>query len=156
MGWCPPTNQLLCPARKYIAQIARFDPSKCIPDTVESYRKLYARRTRDVPESLPPLCDPRYAAIIKYVVVMRIGPSDQMWNAMITATKLVVQISFNEGIKVKVSEALNHGKHVVATRAVGIPPHICHGKFEFLKQVGNTSAVANLLFNFDTNSDFLH
>lgn len=28
------------PAREYIVQVARFDPSKGIPDVIESYRKL--------------------------------------------------------------------------------------------------------------------
>ena len=50
----PHRSQLLYPAREYITQIARFDPSKGIPDVIESYRKLYARIIKDTPEKLPP------------------------------------------------------------------------------------------------------
>ncbi|KAG0136198.1 hypothetical protein HOY82DRAFT_625844 [Tuber indicum] len=171
-------NKLLYPEREYITQIARFDPSKGIPDVIESYYKLCTRITRDAPEMLPPqllLCghgaidDPdalivynetiklleqkKYATIAKDVVVMRIGPSDQMLNALITAAKLVVQLSLREGFEVKVSEALHHGKPVVATRAGGIPLQIEHGKSGFLVEVGDTQSVADHLFNLYTDND---
>lgn len=171
-------NQLLYPAREYITQIARFDPSKGIPDVIESYRKLCARVIKDTPEKLPPqlllcghgaiddpdasivfaetmelLAQPRYSAIAKDVVVMRIGPSDQMLNALMTTAKLVVQLSLREGFEVKVSEALHHGKPVVATRAGGIPLQIQHGKSGFLVDVGDTDAVANHLFDLYTDDD---
>ncbi|KAG0634907.1 hypothetical protein HOY80DRAFT_911508 [Tuber brumale] len=171
-------NQLLYPAREYITQIARFDPSKGIPDVIESYRKLCARITRDAPEKLPPqlllcghgaiddpdasivfaetmelLAQPRYSPIAKDVVVMRIGPSDQMLNAMMTSAKLVVQLSLREGFEVKVSEALHHGKPVIATRAGGIPLQVQHGKSGFLVEVGDTDTVANHLFDLYTNDD---
>ncbi|PWW74165.1 Glycosyltransferase Family 4 protein [Tuber magnatum] len=171
-------NQLLYPAREYITQIARFDPSKGIPDVIESYRKLCARLTSHAPERLTPqllicghgaiddpdasivfaetmelLAQPRYAAIAKDVVVMRIGPSDQMLNALLTTAKLVVQLSLREGFEVKVSEALHHGKPIVATRAGGIPLQIQHGKSGFLVDVGDTDAVANHLFDLYTNND---
>ncbi|KAG0136205.1 putative trehalose synthase [Tuber indicum] len=163
---------------EYITQIARFDPSKGIPEVIESYHKLCTRITRDAPEILPPqllLCghraiddpdglivynktiklleQPKYAEIAKDVVVMRIGPSDQMLNALLTTAKLVVQLSSREGFEVKVSEALHHGKPVVATRAGGIPLQIEHGKSGFLVEVGDTQSVADHLFNLYTDDD---
>ncbi|KAG0636836.1 hypothetical protein HOY80DRAFT_1017229 [Tuber brumale] len=171
-------NKLLYPEREYITQIARFDPSKGIPDVIESYSKLCIRLIRDAPEMVPPqllLCghgaidDPdglivfnetiellgqeKYSSIAKDVVVMRIGPSDQMLNAILTTAKLVVQLSLREGFEVKVSEALHHGKPVIATRAGGIPLQIQHGKSGFLVDVGDTTSVADHLFNLYTNDD---
>ncbi|KAG0636834.1 trehalose synthase [Tuber brumale] len=160
-------NKLQYPEREYIAQIARFDPSKGIPDVIESYSKLCARLMRDAPEMVPPqllLCghgaidDPdglieKYSSIAKDVVVMRIGPSDQMLNAILTTAKLVVQLSLREGFEVKVSEALHHGKPVIATRAGGIPLQIQHGKSGFLVDVGDTMSVADHLFDLYTNDD---
>ncbi|KAG0130319.1 trehalose phosphorylase [Tuber indicum] len=171
-------NHLLYPAREYITQIARFDPSKGIPEVIESYRKLCDRIIAHAPERLPPqllicghgaiddpdaemvfaettqlLKQPIYAAIAKDVVVARIGPSDQMLNAMITTAKIVLQLSLREGFEVKVSEALYHGKPVVATRTGGIPLQIEHGKSGFLVKVGDTDSVANHLFDLYTDHD---
>lgn len=47
-------NPLLYPAREYICQVARFDPSKGIPDVIESYRKLCERLERDLPHAVTP------------------------------------------------------------------------------------------------------
>ncbi|KAG0641028.1 trehalose phosphorylase [Tuber brumale] len=171
-------NHLLYPTREYITQIARFDPSKGIPDVIESYRKLFLRLRTDAPERLPPqllICghgaidDPdaervynetiallrqwRYIPIAKDVIVVRIGPDDQMLNAMITTAKIVVQLSLREGFQVKVSEALYHGKPVVATKVGGIPLQIEDGKSGFLVDVGDTDTVANHLFDLYTNDD---
>ncbi|KAG0130338.1 putative trehalose synthase [Tuber indicum] len=171
-------NHLLYPAREYITQIASFDPSKGIPYLIESYHELCDRIIRHAPEMLPPqllICghgaidDPdadlvcmktkeflqnsRYAAIAKDVVVVRIGPSDQMLNAMITNAKIVLQLSVREGFEVKVSEALYHGKPVVATRAGGIPLQIENGKSGFLVDVDDSRAVANHLFDLYTDKD---
>ncbi|KAG0130328.1 putative trehalose synthase [Tuber indicum] len=171
-------NHLVYPAREYITQIARFDQSKGIPDVIESYRKLCDRLISEYPKILPPqllicghgtihdpdaemvfeetiqlLKEPRYAAIANDVVVVRIGPCDQMFNAMITKAKVVLQLSLRGGFEVKVSEALHHGKPVVATRVGGIPLQIEHGKSGFLVEVGDTEAVANHLFNLYTDKD---
>ncbi|KAG0635563.1 hypothetical protein HOY80DRAFT_1093012 [Tuber brumale] len=171
-------NHLLYPEREYITQIGGFDRSKGIPDVIESYSKLCALIMRDAPESVPPqllicgygalddqdaeivynetvelLRQSKYAAIAKDVIVVRIWPSDQMLNAMITSAKIVMQLSLREGFEVKVSEALYHGKPVVATRTGGIPLQIEHAKSGFLVDVGDTDSVANHLFDLYTNDD---
>jgi len=74
-------------------------------------------------------------------------------NALITTAKIVVQLSLREGFEVKVSEAQQHGKPVVATRAGGVPLQIQHGKDGFLVDVGDTEAVANHLFDLYTDND---
>ena len=94
-------NELGWPAREYIVQIARFDPSKGIPNVIDSYakfRKLLAGKAS--PEEIPQLLicghgavdDPdasiiydstqnlihtKYAQYAKDIVTMRCPPSDQ-------------------------------------------------------------------------------
>ncbi|KAF8545116.1 hypothetical protein BDD12DRAFT_985298 [Trichophaea hybrida] len=134
------------PARDYIAQIARFDPSKGIPTVLESYRKLRRLYVEKRPYASPPqllICghgaidDPDASIIFdntvehidqeefddirEDIVVMRIGPSDQLLNALLSTAKIVLQLSSREGFEVKVSEALHKGKPVISTRAGGIP-----------------------------------
>ncbi|KAG0635581.1 hypothetical protein HOY80DRAFT_1056958 [Tuber brumale] len=164
--------------QEQITQIARFDPSKGIPDVIESYRKLCAPLRTDAPKRLPPqlsICghdaidDPdaeivynqttallrqrRYVPIAKEVIVARIGPSDQMLNVMITTAKIVVQLSLREGFELKVSEELHHRKPVLATGAGGIPLQVEDGKSGFLVEVGDTDTVTNRLFDLYTNDD---
>ncbi|EUC56818.1 trehalose synthase [clock-controlled protein-9] protein, putative, partial [Rhizoctonia solani AG-3 Rhs1AP] len=84
---------------------------------------------------------------------MRIGPSDQILNALLSNATVVLQLSLREGFEVKVSEALHHGKPVIATRAGGIPLQIQHGKSGYLVDVGDTTAVANHLYDLWTNRE---
>ena len=72
-------------------------------------------------------------------------------NALMITANLVVQLSLREEFEGKVSEALHHGKPVVATRAGGIPLQIQHGKSGFLVDVGDTDAVANHPFDLYTH-----
>ncbi|KAG0129229.1 hypothetical protein HOY82DRAFT_540843 [Tuber indicum] len=135
-------------------------PEQRIPNVLESYRKLCDRVTSDAPERHPPqlrICehgatdDPdaeivfaettqflkksRSAAIVKNVGVVRIGPSDQILNAMITTTKIVPLLSLREGFEVTVSEAIEHGRS------------------EFLVEVGDPDSVANPLCYLYTDKD---
>ncbi|CAE6442867.1 unnamed protein product [Rhizoctonia solani] len=171
-------NRLHWPDRLYIAQIARFDPSKGIPDVIDSFCKLRKRLDDVLPANRTPqllICGhgaiddpdasiifdetmallerPDYAPYSNDIVVMRIGPSDQMLNALLTNATVVLQLSLREGFEVKVSEALHHGKPVIATRAGGIPLQIQHGKSGYLVDVGDTTAVANHLYDLWTNRE---
>lgn len=161
--------QLSYPGRDYITQIARFDPSKGLPTVLEAYRLLRERFHTANPPPLraPPqllVCghgaidDPdgsiiydqtialldstEYDEIREDIVIMRIGPSDQLLNALISTAKIVWQLSSREGFEVKVSEALHKGKPVVATRAGGIPLQVRDGETGFLVEVGDSAAVA--------------
>jgi len=171
-------NKLLWPARDYICQIARFDPAKGIPDVIDSFVRLRRRLDDILPASKTPqlliaghgaIDDPDasiiydqtmalleredYAPYASDVVVMRIGPSDQMLNALLTNAKIVLQLSLREGFEVKVSEALHHGKPTIATKAGGIPLQIIDGKSGFLVDVHDTKAVANHLYDLWTDKD---
>ena len=88
-----------------------------------------------------------YSHYASDIIVMRIGPSDQMLNALMTNAKIALQLSTREGFEVKVSEALHHGKPVIATRAGGIPLQVQDGKNGFLVDTGDTPAVARHLYD---------
>lgn len=86
-----------------------------------------------------------------FICIMRIGPSDQMLNTLLSKAKIALQLSTREGFEVKVSEALHKGKPVIATLAGGLPLQIQHGKNGFLVDVSDTDAVAEHLFQLWTD-----
>ncbi|KAF9893018.1 hypothetical protein FE257_012429 [Aspergillus nanangensis] len=165
------------PDDEYITQIARFDPSKGIPEVVESYVKFHTRFTEAVPNKQPPkllICghgsvdDPDgtliYDAVVSHIgeslphlsdriCVVRLGPSDQVLNALMSKAKVSLQLSTREGFEVKVSEAIHKGKPVIATRAGGIPLQVVDGQNGFLVDVGDTDAVAQHLFDLCTDDE---
>ncbi|KAL3479187.1 hypothetical protein BJX99DRAFT_222643 [Aspergillus californicus] len=165
------------PADEYIVQIARFDPSKGIPDVVESYEKFYKRMRSSFPNKTPPkllICghgsvdDPDSSIIYDSVVahiesqiphmaeqicIVRLGPSDQVLNAIMSKAKVALQLSTREGFEVKVSEAIHKGRPVIATRAGGIPLQVIDKGNGFLVDVGDTDAVAQHLFELCTDDE---
>jgi glycosyltransferase involved in cell wall biosynthesis len=82
---------------------------------------------------------------------MRIGPSDQLLNMLLSKSRVVLQLSVREGFEIKVSEALRKGKPVIATRAGGIPLQVQHGKNGFLVDIGDTEAVSQHLYDLWTD-----
>ncbi|KAH0827008.1 glycosyltransferase family 4 protein [Lanmaoa asiatica] len=156
-------HELKWPARDYIVQVARFDPSKGIPNVVDSYarlRKLLKEAGQTSEAETPQLLicghgavDDPDASIIydQDIVVMRLPPSDQLLNALMANAKIALQLSLREGFEVKVSEALHAGIPVVASRTGGIPLQIEHGKSGYLTEVGDNDAVAKYLFDLYTD-----
>jgi len=162
-------SQLAYPARDYIVQIARFDPAKGIPDVLASYAALRRKYMHDKPlEQIPQLViaghgaiddpdatqiydqtldqlDTEYADVKADVVVMRLGPTDQLLNALMSTAHVALQLSTREGFEVKVSEALHKGVPIVATRAGGIPLQVQHGHSGYLVDPGDSDAVAKYL-----------
>ncbi|KAL2860308.1 hypothetical protein BJX68DRAFT_82519 [Aspergillus pseudodeflectus] len=165
------------PADEYIVQIARFDPSKGIPDVVEAYEKFHKRMLASVPDRCPPkllICghgsvdDPDgsiiYNAVVTHIesfiphladkiCIVRLGPSDQVLNAILSKAKVALQLSTREGFEVKVSEAIHKGRPVIATRAGGIPLQVIDKGNGFLVDVGDTDAVAQHLFDLCTDDE---
>ncbi|KAL5334319.1 hypothetical protein BJX70DRAFT_21890 [Aspergillus crustosus] len=165
------------PADEYIVQIARFDPSKGIPDLVESYEKFFKRMQSTYPDRSPPkllICghgsvdDPDgtiiYDAVVTHIetaiphmadhiCIVRLGPSDQVLNAVLSKAKVALQLSTREGFEVKVSEAIHKGRPVIATRAGGIPLQVIDKGNGFLVDVGDTDAVAQHLFDLCTDDE---
>lgn len=178
-SWCRSIDMptIDYPDDEYVIQVARFDPSKGIPDLLEAYEKFHERLTNTFPDMQPPkllICghssidDPEGTKVYDsavahiehdiphirdFVCVMRVRPSDQVLNALISKAKIALQLSTREGFEVKVSEALHKGKPVIATKAGGIPLQIQHEKNGFLVEVGDTDAVARHLFELWTDQD---
>ncbi|KAF1939318.1 putative trehalose synthase-like protein [Clathrospora elynae] len=170
-------RRLAFPDRQYIVQIARFDPAKGIPDLLASYAKLRNDYMKDTPFALIPqlviaghgaVDDPdatiifdetekalntTYAHLKDDVIVMRIGPSDQVLNALMSCAYVALQLSTREGFEVKVSEALHKGIPIIATRAGGIPLQVQHGKSGYLVQPGDHDAVASHLYDLFTDTE---
>jgi len=178
-------SKLDFPARDYIVQIARFDPAKGIPDVLASYAKLRRNYMSDTDKSDIPqlviaghgaiddpdatlifdqtfdLLETKYSDIRSDVVVMRLGPTDQTLNALMSNARVALQLSTREGFEVKVSEALHKGIPIIATRAGGIPLQVEDGKSGYLVEPGDSDAVAkylHLLFTdqeaYDTMSEY--
>ncbi len=154
--------------RPYIIQIARFDPSKGIPDLLDSYRKLRIIRAQhnevipqlvvtgngsiDDPDGVPIynqvmsiLHSPEYVSFIDDVKVLRLPHIDQLLNTLLRRSTIVLQLSTKEGFEVKVTEALMKGKPMVAYRTGGIPLQIVDTVNGYLVDVGHTSRVADHL-----------
>lgn len=172
-------HELKWPARDYVVQVARFDPSKGIPNVIDSYarfRKLLTSSGKVASEDEMPqllICghgavdDPDasiiydqvlnlinsddYKQYAKDIVVMRLPPSDQLLNALMANAKIALQLSLREGFEVKVSEALHAGIPVVASRTGGIPLQIVDGKSGYLTDVGDNDAVAKHLYDLYTD-----
>ncbi|KXN93389.1 Trehalose phosphorylase [Leucoagaricus sp. SymC.cos] len=172
-------NELKWPQRDYVVQIARFDPSKGIPNVLDSYAKFRVllkekspdHTDEDIPQLL--ICghgavdDPdasiiydqvmqlihsdKYKNLARDIVVMRLPPSDQLLNALMANSRIALQLSTREGFEVKVSEALHAGKPVIACRTGGIPLQIVHGKSGYLTTPGDNDAVARHLYDLHTD-----
>ena len=176
---CRKTGQppLSYPSRPYITQIARFDPSKGIPDTIESYALFRHRLSGEkhkiqIPQLV--LCghssvdDPDGTLIFDQtmnqihqkhhdlrhdIIVLRLSPVDQLLNTIISGATIVLQLSTREGFEVKVSEALHKGKPVTATKTGGIPLQIADRKNGYLVQRGDSEAVSRHIYDLFTNQD---
>jgi alpha,alpha-trehalose phosphorylase (configuration-retaining) len=156
-------------ARPYIIQIARFDPSKGIPDVLEAYRKLRltleennqalpqlvitGNGSIDDPDGIPiynqvmeTLHSHEFAHFADDIKVLRLPHIDQLLNTLLRRSAIVLQLSTKEGFEVKVTEALMKGKPVVAYHTGGIPLQIQDTLNGYLVEVGNTTQVAQHLY----------
>ncbi|KIW70024.1 hypothetical protein PV04_02335 [Phialophora macrospora] len=168
--------QLAYPDRGYFTQVARFDPSKGIPDVIKSYarfREMVKDRPLEQVQQLV-ICghgsidDPdatiiydqtmalilkSYPDLVDDIVVVRLGPSDQILNAILSLCTVAFQLSTREGFEVKVSEALHKGKPIIATIAGGIPLQVEDGKSGYLVSRGDHESVAKHLYDLVTDKD---
>jgi len=169
-------HELQWPARPYVVQVARFDPSKGIPNVIDSYSKFRKLLVGKVPDAESPqllICghgavdDPdasiiydqvislvnsdQYKEYASDIIVMRLPPSDQLLNALMDNSRIALQLSTREGFEVKVSEALHTGKPVIASQTGGIPLQIIDGKSGYLCPPGDNAKVAKHLFDLFTD-----
>jgi len=158
--------------RPCITQIARFDPSKGIPDVLASYQLLRNRMKKeswniqdipqlvivghgavDDPEGVPiftdtmnRLCMDLYAPYANDIKVARVYHNDQILNAILSTSEIALQLSYREGYEIKVSEALAKGKPVIAYKTGGIPLQIEDTVTGYVVKVGRTEKVAEYLY----------
>ncbi|GAA5824544.1 hypothetical protein JCM11251_000467 [Rhodosporidiobolus azoricus] len=162
--------------RGYIIQVARFDPSKGIPDLAEGYRlfrehaeKAHGEEGLEHPPQLiltghssvddpdgtlvlnklhEQLEDSKFDKCRDDIFAIRAPPSDRLLNALLRGADVVAQVSTREGYEIKVSEAVHKGKFVVATKAGGIPLQIRDGRDGKLVEPGDAQGIANALVEF--------
>nr|CAG8463147.1 6532_t:CDS:2 [Entrophospora candida] len=143
--------------RPYIVQVARFDPKKLKNTGWNNYGMpsliICGAGSIDDPDGTliyeqthSLLKESIYQDIVDDISVVRLPPCDQLFNTMLRCAHVVLQLSTREGFEVKVTEALAKGVPVVAFKAGGIPLQIRHGETGFLADVGNTSQVADYLY----------
>lgn len=161
--------------RPYIIQVARFDPSKGIPHLLDAYRKLRGlleKQGKVIPqlvitgngsiddpdgiriynETWEILRSDDYAVFSDDIKVLRLPHRDQILNTLLRKSIVALQLSTREGFEVKVTEALMKGKPVIAYNVGGIPLQIQDGVNGYLVEVGNTSQVAQHLYDLLTDS----
>lgn len=166
----------LDPRRAFIVQIARFDPSKGIPDLIQSYSLLVKKlknKKMDIPQlviaghgsvddpdgvpiynvTMEMLASDQYKHLKDDVKIARIPPIDQVLNAVLRDSKVCLQLSHKEGFEFKVTEALMKGIPMVAYKAGGIPLQIQEGINGFLVDTGDTKAVASKLYKLFTDDE---
>ena len=177
--------------RPYYIQIARFDPSKGIPDLIEAYLRLRESLVdlesgssqendsipqlvitghgsiddpeasfihRNIMHQLQEACDAndgKRAEFVEDIIVVRLGPSDQMLNAVLAGATCAFQLSLREGFEVKVSEALIKGVPVIAYASGGIPLQIRDNDDGHLLETGDIDAVAKMMKRLYTDKDHL-
>ncbi|KHO00424.1 clock-controlled protein-9 protein [Metarhizium album ARSEF 1941] len=167
--------ELEWPARNYVIQISRFDPSKGLLTVIDSYGELRRRLDRSDFASPPQLVicgnpsvdDPdgvaafnetvthiqlKYSHLKKDIIVVRLEANDQLLNVLIRNARVVLQLSTAEGFEIKVSEALHAGRPVIGTSVGGIPLQISHGVNGYLARAGDWDAVASHLTELFTNA----
>jgi alpha,alpha-trehalose phosphorylase (configuration-retaining) len=160
----------LDPTRPYLIQIARFDPSKGIPDVIASYAKLSDRLKKmslprpqlvltghgsiDDPDRIPIFTmimelihSEKYRHLSDDIKVAKLPHVDQLLNALMRKSLIALQLSTKEGFEVKVTEALMKGKPIVAYRTGGIPLQIQDGVSGYLVERGDIDKVSEHLFD---------
>jgi glycosyltransferase involved in cell wall biosynthesis len=163
--------------RPIIVQVARFDPSKGIPDVVDSFKKLRdkladgdekpqlvitGQGSVDDPEGVPLLkatldliSNKRYQKIRDDIKVARTPGIDQIQNTIMRKSKIYLQLSHKEGFEDKISAALAMGVPAIIYDIGGMPLQVIDGKSGYIVQVGETEKVADYMHKL-LSDDKLH
>lgn len=164
----------LDPNRPYIIQIARFDPSKGIPDVLESYAKLrmlqenrspipqlaiVGNSSVDDPDGKPifqmamELINENYKDYVDDIKIIQAPHYDQMLNTLLRRSSIALQLSHKEGYEFKVTEALMKGIPTIIYDSGGMPLQVKHGKTGFIVEKGNTNEVAKYMYQLLTDNE---
>ncbi|KAF7968565.1 hypothetical protein HWV62_30105 [Athelia sp. TMB] len=159
-------HELKWPQLEYFVQIARFDPSKGIPNVIDSYVKyrhlLEADPDREEDDYAQLLIcgnsaidDPDatiiYDETMKQIHSHEVRKYAKVLNALMANSRAALQLSTREGFEVKVSEGLHAGRPVIASRTGGIPLQIEHGLSGYLTEPGDNKAVAKAMYDLFTD-----
>lgn len=163
----------------YITQIARFDPSKGIPDLLQAYYALYKMHLTNRPNENfrigLVICghgsvdDPQATSIFRkisdlvnteifepirhLITKVRLPPFDQLLNVVLSSAKVCCQLSITEGYEVKVTESILKKVPVVVYRSGGLPLQVKNGKTGFIVEKGDTQEVARKLYDLMYDND---
>jgi glycosyltransferase involved in cell wall biosynthesis len=157
----------LSTTRPYVALVARFDPSKGMPNAMAAYalarEKMFRRGlamaripqllivgngSADDPDGVPVLSEimrlrsSTYRHIMDDIKVARVPHNDIAINAVVRNSKLVIQPSTKEGFESRVTDAILQGKPVIGSRRGGIPLQIVAGRSGFIIDPEDTDAWA--------------
>jgi alpha,alpha-trehalose phosphorylase (configuration-retaining) len=153
--------------RLRIVLIARFDPSKGMPEGMESYAKAIAKMKQqgtseaelpqlvvlgngsvDDPDGIPLLKQmmdlrrERYGSIKDDIKIARVPHNDRAINALLGGASLALQPSTKEGFESRVTDAILAGVPVIGSDQGGIPLQIREGESGYVINPHNTDAWA--------------
>lgn len=158
--------------RKYIVQIARFDPSKGIPDVLQSYKLFRSKignnnppqlvivgnSSIDDPDGIPiyklireMLKTEEYKDIKDDIKVIPLPPLDQLLNTILRRAHICLQLSHKEGFEFKITEATMKGVPVIIYNSGGMPLQVQNNRSGFIVPVGDTEKVADLMYRLNTD-----
>ncbi len=151
-------------SRPYIALVARFDPSKGMPEAMRAYALARSQMieaglplskvpqliiagngSADDPDGIPVLeevmrlREERYGAIKDDIKVARVPSNDVAINALIRNSMFVVQPSLKEGFESRVTDAILQGKPVIGAKRGGIPLQIIDGRSGYVIDPENSA-----------------
>jgi glycosyltransferase involved in cell wall biosynthesis len=157
-------------SRPRIVLIARFDPSKGMPEGMESYAKMVARMKErgaegagipqlvvlgngsiDDPDGKPmlkrmmDLRRERYSGIKDDIKVARVPHNDRAINSLLSGASLALQPSTKEGFESRVTDAILAGVPVIGSDQGGIPLQIEEGKSGYVINPYDTDTWAERL-----------
>ena len=163
--------------RPYIIQIARFDPSKGIPDVLKSYQKLRKLMEGKPKKNIPQLVitgngsvdDPDRAPIFEEtnkilaskefekikddIKIVRLPHIDQLLNTLLRKSHIVLQLSTKEGFEIKITEGLMKGKPVIITDAGGMHLQVMDKFNGYIVKVGDNDKVAKHMYDLFTDKE---
>lgn len=152
---------------EYFVQIARFDPSKGIPDVLESYKLLREKLNKKGVKKYPKLVlagngahdDPEGMIIFnKVLLILRqeefidiaddikvaiIPFRDQILNTILSKSYALMQLSHKEGFEIKVTEGLMESKPVIVYNSGGIPLQVLNEENGFVIEKGDIGKVSD-------------
>lgn len=156
--------------RPYIVLIARFDPSKGMPQGMKSYAKarekmmakgmpeenlpqfvIVGNGSVDDPDGVPLLEEMmelrrnEYDNIKDDIKVARVPHNDKAINALLKGSSLALQPSTKEGFESRVSDALFQGVPVIGSDRGGIPLQIVHGESGHVVDPHDTDTWAEII-----------